>query len=123
MFNVKAALKEARNHLREHRYVEAMKQCQKILQEKTDNYTALVMLAAALREIKEHKSQTPVALKKAIDLNPDNPLAWQGLVAYYEKEPDNAEAWIWLVPAYCKLLQLDRYIPIIQIIKSCVKLD
>ncbi|XP_043287531.1 tetratricopeptide repeat protein 37 [Venturia canescens] len=107
MADVKAALKEARNHLREHRYVDAMKQCQKILKDGKDNYTALIILAAALREIEEHKAQTPVALKKAIDLNPNNPLAWQGLISFYEKEPDNVTAWTWLVPAYCKLLQLD----------------
>lgn len=106
--DVKAALKEARNHLREHRYRDAMKRCQTVLKEEKDNYIALVILAAALREIDEYKGETPAVLKQAIDLQPGTPLAWQGIVSFYEKEPDNAAAWNWLVPAYCKLLQLER---------------
>ena len=49
---------------------------------------AMVFLGLSLQEIGpiEH---TPKAFQKAIDLCPSNPLAWQGLINYYEKQETN----------------------------------
>ena len=106
---VKAGLKAARNHLRENQYIEAVKQCKEILLLDGTNYMALVMLAAGLKELADYKNQTPMALMKATTIQPNTPTAWQGIVAYYEKEnlqSDNDI--ICLLSAYCKLLQIDR---------------
>ncbi|CAG5092823.1 Similar to TTC37: Tetratricopeptide repeat protein 37 (Homo sapiens) [Cotesia congregata] len=103
----KIALKEIRSCLDEHQYVEAMKKCQKLLKTDKKNYMALILLGAAMKDIDQYKSQAPLAYRKAIDLQPDNPLAWRGLVKFYEGQPGNVETWRELVPAYCKLLKLD----------------
>lgn len=106
--DVKALLKQAKEHLKEKEYVIAVKACKKILKEEKGNYNALVLMAAAMREVEEYKLQVPNTLKKAVHVQPDNPLAWHGLLVYYESQPDNADIWIELVPIYCKILQLDR---------------
>lgn len=106
--DIKVALKEIRSCLDDHQYVEAMKKCQKLLKMDKKNYMGLIMLGAAMKDIDEYKSQAPLAYKKAIEVQPDNPLAWRGLVKFYEGQPGNVETWRELVPAYCKLLKLDR---------------
>lgn len=45
---------------------------------------AFVFLGLSLQEVGP-LDHTPKAFQKAIDLNPSNPLAWQGLISYYEK--------------------------------------
>lgn len=104
----KIALKEARAYIKNNEPAKAMEVCQKVLKNEKKNYTALVLLAVAMKEINEYKAQVPLALKKAIELQPDNPLAWQGLVSHYEKQTENMETWSSLLPVYCKLLQIDR---------------
>ncbi|KAK0096871.1 hypothetical protein PV326_004037 [Microctonus aethiopoides] len=107
----KSVLKEARSLLNECKYVEAMQKCQKLLKENKTNYTALVLLGAAMHSIDEYKSQSPLAYKKAIALQPNNPLAWRGIVAFYESGPCNHDTWLELIPAYCKLMQLESTSP------------
>ncbi|XP_015592231.1 tetratricopeptide repeat protein 37 [Cephus cinctus] len=104
---IKATLKEARELLKQKEYKETVKKCKKVLKEDKSNYVALVLLGAAMQEIDEVRSQAPLAMKKAIDTQPNNPLAWQGLIAFYEREPDIETTWIELIPAYCKLLQIN----------------
>lgn len=108
--DAKAALKEAKAYLKDGDCLKAMETCQKILKHNKNNYNALVVMSVAMKDINGHKAQAPNALRKAIELQPDNPLAWQGLVAYYEKQPDNLDTWTPLLPVYCQFLQIDRSI-------------
>lgn len=106
--DVKVLLKEARESFKQNEYVETMKKCKKVLKKDKNNYTALVLLARAMQEVEEFKSQVVLVLQKATEVQPNNPLAWQGLVAHYEKVSQDNEDWEKLAMAYCKLLKLDR---------------
>lgn len=106
--DVKVLLKEARESFKQNEYLEAMKKCKKVLKKDKGNYAALILLARSMQEVEEFKSQVSLALQKAVEVQPTNPLAWQGLAAYYEKAPQNHDNWEKLALAYCKLLQLDR---------------
>lgn len=106
--DIKVLLKEARETFKQNEYLETMKKCKKILKKDKNNYMALILLARAMQEIEEFKSQVALVLQKAVEIQPNNPLAWQGLVAYYEKVSQNNDNWGKLALAYCKLLQLDR---------------
>lgn len=106
MSDIKILLKEARESFKQNEYLEAMKKCKKILKKDRSNYAALVLLARSMQEVEEFKSQVSFILQKAIEVQPNNPLAWQGLVAHYEKVPQ--DNWEQLAVAYCKLLKLDR---------------
>lgn len=109
--DVKILLKEARESFKQNEYLETMKKCKKILKKDKNNYTALILLARAMQEIEEFKSQVALVLQKAVEIQPNNPVAWQGLVAYYDKTPQDNDNWGKLALAYCKLLQLDSDSP------------
>ncbi|XP_050460410.1 tetratricopeptide repeat protein 37 isoform X1 [Cataglyphis hispanica] len=109
--DIKILLKEARESFKQNEYLETMKKCKKVLKKDKNNYTALILLARAMQEIEEFKTQVVLVLQKAVEIQPNNPLAWQGLVAYYEKMPQDNDNWEKLVLAYCKLLQLDSDSP------------
>lgn len=96
--DVKALPKQPKEHLKEKKYVIAVRACKKMLKKENRNYNALVLIAAAMREFEEYKLQVPNTLKKAVYVQPDNPLVWHGLFVYYESQPDNADIWIELVP-------------------------
>ncbi|KAF3430707.1 hypothetical protein E2986_08054 [Frieseomelitta varia] len=104
---IKLALKEARETFKENNYIDVIKKCKKILKKDQNNYAALMLLAAAMKEIDEYKSQVPLVLQRGIQIQADNPLAWHGLVAYYEKNLDNNDCYNQLLLAYCKLLQIE----------------
>ncbi|XP_046427826.1 tetratricopeptide repeat protein 37 isoform X2 [Neodiprion fabricii] len=104
---MKLGLKEARELIKQKEFKEAIKRCKTILKEDKQNYVALVLLGAAMQEVEELRSQAPLALKKAAELQPNNILAWQGLVAFYEREPSNHSALLELITAHSKLLQVD----------------
>ncbi|XP_046597387.1 tetratricopeptide repeat protein 37 isoform X2 [Neodiprion lecontei] len=104
---MKLGLKEARELIKQKEFKEAIKRCKTILKEDKQNYVALVLLGAAMQEVEELRSQAPLALKKASELQPNNILAWQGLVAFYEREPSNHSALLELITAHSKLLQVD----------------
>ncbi|XP_014485629.1 PREDICTED: tetratricopeptide repeat protein 37 [Dinoponera quadriceps] len=108
---VKALLKEARESFKQHEYMETIKKCRKIVKSAKTNYPALVLLAAAMQEMEEFKPQVMMVLQKAVKLQPTNPVAWQGLVAHYEKAPVDDDNWKMLAQAYCKLVQLDSDSP------------
>ncbi|XP_070156887.1 superkiller complex protein 3 [Polyergus mexicanus] len=109
--DIKILLKEARESFKQNEYLETMKKCKKVLKKDKNNYTALILLARAMQEIEEFKSQVALVLQKAVEIQPNNPLAWQGLVAYYEKMSQDNDNWEKLALAYCKLLQLDSDFP------------
>ncbi|XP_076666464.1 superkiller complex protein 3 isoform X3 [Andrena cerasifolii] len=104
---IKVALKEARKSFKQNEYSDVIKKCKEILKKDKDNYSALVLLAASMKQIEEYNSQVPLILQKAIKIQPDNPLAWQGLAAYYEKHCNSNDCCSELMSAYNKLLQMD----------------
>ncbi|NP_001153421.1 tetratricopeptide repeat domain 37 isoform X1 [Nasonia vitripennis] len=106
--DTKTILKEARELLKQKEFNTTIKICKKVLKEDKRNYNALVLMGAAMREVKELKSQVPKTLKKATDIQPDNPLAWHGLLVHYEGEPNSIEICAELIPVYNKLLQLEK---------------
>lgn len=104
---IKITLKEARAAFKENKYLDVIKKCKKILKKDQCNYGALMLLAAAMKEIDEYKSQVPLILQKGIQIQADNPLAWHGLITYYEKNLDDNDCYNKLILAYCKLLQIE----------------
>lgn len=104
----KAGLKEARELIKQKEYKDAIRKCKSVLKEDKNNYVALVLLGAAMQEVDELRAQAPLALKKASEIQPNNILAWQGLVAFYERESVNDSTLIELITAQSKLLQLDK---------------
>ncbi|XP_077270060.1 superkiller complex protein 3 isoform X1 [Temnothorax americanus] len=109
--DIKILLKEARESFKQNEYLEVMKKCKKVLKKDKSNYAALVLLARSMQEVEEFKSQVSLVLQKAVEVQPNNPLAWQGLAAHYEKAPQDHDNWKKLALAYCKLLQLDSDSP------------
>jgi superkiller protein 3 len=79
----KASLKAARDEIRSKNYEKAAEQCRNVLKWEPMNYNALVMLGAAAQELGDYASAKE-ALKRAIDGQPDQVTAWQGLRALYE---------------------------------------
>jgi superkiller protein 3 len=79
---------------------------QAVLKEDRENYIGLVLLGAALQE-SDQKDQAPNAYHKAIEVSPDQPLAWQGLAVFYEKENSykNAEC---LASVYKHLISIEK---------------
>nr|XP_031849957.1 tetratricopeptide repeat protein 37 [Nomia melanderi] len=104
---IKVLLKEARQLFKENEYSSVIKKCKKILNIEKNNYGALILLAAAMKNFEEYNSQVPLVLEKAIKIEPYNPLAWQGLIAYHDKNLNDDECRNKLVSCYCKLLQID----------------
>lgn len=78
---------------------------QTIIKEDPSNYMALVFLGLALQEVGP-VDQAPKAFQKAINLNPSNSLAYQGLISYYEKLNKN-DLKPELVKAYTSYLSLE----------------
>ncbi|XP_012257142.2 tetratricopeptide repeat protein 37 isoform X1 [Athalia rosae] len=102
----KASLKEARDLINQKEYKVAIRICKNVLKEDKSNYVALVLLGAAMQEVEELRSQAPLALKKATELQPNNIVAWRGLVTFYERDPSNPAALLELITASSKLLEL-----------------
>lgn len=64
-----------------------------------------------MQESDQHE-EAPKAYRRANEVSPDQPLAWQGLVSYCEKHkktitPDVEED---LLKAYAHLIPLDRFL-------------
>ncbi|XP_073933157.1 superkiller complex protein 3 [Castor canadensis] len=81
---VKTALKSARDAIRNKEYKEALKHCKTVLKQEKNNYNAWVFIGVAAAEL-EQPDQAQGAYKKAVELEPDQLLAWQGLASLYEK--------------------------------------
>lgn len=66
----------------------------------------LVFFGVSLQEVSPN-NQAPNAFKRAIQINSDNILAWNGLANYYEKQEDG-ESKKELINVYIKMLDLER---------------
>ncbi|KAF8891676.1 TPR-like protein [Infundibulicybe gibba] len=85
---VKNKIKLARDALGKKDYISAKDAAEQVLGYEPDNYHANVFLGLALSELGE-KEGSEKAYQKAIELNPEQQLAWQGLSKLYER----AEGW------------------------------
>ncbi|NWH60477.1 TTC37 protein, partial [Geococcyx californianus] len=101
---VKAALKSARDAIRNKEYKEALKHCKAVLKQDKNNYNAWVFIGLAAAEL-EQPDQAKGAYKKAVDLEPNQLLAWQGLANLYEKT-SQIDVKAELADVYEKLLEL-----------------
>ncbi|CAM9116435.1 unnamed protein product [Lampetra planeri] len=81
---VKAALKGAREAIKNKEFKEALKHCKAVLKLEKNNYNAWVFIGLAASEL-EQPDQAHTAYKKAVELEPEQLLAWQGLANLYEK--------------------------------------
>ncbi|XP_067002861.1 tetratricopeptide repeat protein 37 [Anabrus simplex] len=102
---IKSALKEAREAIKNKDYNKSLQICKAILKADRNNYVGLVLFGVSLQET-DKKSQAPNAFNKAIELSPKQPLAWQGLASYYEKD-DSKESQKALLNVYAQLLSLE----------------
>ncbi|KAG0345117.1 Superkiller protein 3 [Podila humilis] len=100
MSTVKVNLKNARDSITSKNYEDAVKWCQKVLDWESSNYNALVFLGVAYQNLGDAVNAED-SFKKAIQSNPEHPLARQGLINFYEK----LERWNDLIPALEEMLQ------------------
>ncbi|KAG6862290.1 hypothetical protein C0995_015987 [Termitomyces sp. Mi166 len=100
---VKSKLKAARDALGKKDYEAARSAASQVLDYETDNYNATVFLALSLLELGEHE-KSEQAYRRATTLNPENPLAWQGLSKYYEQR----EEWEKYADSLLHLIELYR---------------
>ncbi|KAK5613394.1 hypothetical protein CRENBAI_022565 [Crenichthys baileyi] len=101
---VKAALKSAREAINNKEFKEVLKHCKTVLKLEKNNYNAWVFIGKAASEL-EQPDQSQAAYKKAVELEPDQLLAWQGLANLYE----NTDQWDFkdeLPNVYQKLVEL-----------------
>uniref|UniRef100_A0A7N6FGT2 Tetratricopeptide repeat domain 37 n=1 Tax=Anabas testudineus TaxID=64144 RepID=A0A7N6FGT2_ANATE len=101
---VKAALKSARDAIKNKEFKEALKHCKAVLKLEKNNYNAWVFIGLAASEL-EQPDQSQSAYKKAVELEPDQLLAWQGLANLYEKT-DQWDFKVELPNVYQKLVDL-----------------
>ncbi|XP_054254342.1 SKI3 subunit of superkiller complex protein isoform X3 [Indicator indicator] len=101
---VKAALKSAREAIRNKDYKEALKHCKAVLKQEKNNYNAWVFIGLSAAEL-EQPDQAKGAYKKAIEYEPNQLLAWQGLANLYEKS-NQADVKGDMAEVYQKLLEL-----------------
>ncbi|KAM4576471.1 tetratricopeptide repeat protein 37 [Odontesthes bonariensis] len=101
---VKAALKSAREAIKNKEFKEALKHCKTVLKLEKTNYNAWVFIGLAASEL-EQPDQSQTAYKKAVELEPEQLLAWQGLANLYEKT-DQWDFKIELPNVYQKLVEL-----------------
>ncbi|TFK44590.1 superkiller protein 3 [Crucibulum laeve] len=102
---VKNQLKLARDALGKKDYVAAKKAANQVLDYEGDNYTAHVFLALSLLELGEFDESERI-YRKAVELNPDQPLAYQGLSKFYERREHwdrYAESLMSLIDLYARL--------------------
>ncbi|XP_056138485.1 tetratricopeptide repeat protein 37 isoform X2 [Lampris incognitus] len=81
---VKAALKNAREAIKHKEFKEALKHCKAVLKLEKNNYNAWVFIGLAASEL-EQPDQAQTAYRRAVELEPEQLLAWQGLANLYEK--------------------------------------
>ncbi|KAJ3501664.1 hypothetical protein NLJ89_g9238 [Agrocybe chaxingu] len=80
----KSNLKAAREALSKKDYANAKKHASQVLDFEPDNYNGHVFLGLALLELGENDESEQI-YRKAIELNPTQPLAWQGITSFYER--------------------------------------
>ncbi|XP_077378544.1 tetratricopeptide repeat protein 37 [Festucalex cinctus] len=101
---VKAALKSAKEAIKSKEFKEALKHCKTVLKLEKNNYNAWVFIGLAASEL-EQPDQAQTAYRKAVELEPEQLLAWQGLSNLYEKT-DQWDFKIELPNVYQKLVEL-----------------
>ncbi|XP_038559572.1 tetratricopeptide repeat protein 37 [Micropterus salmoides] len=101
---VKTALKSAREAIKNKEFKEALKHCKAVLKLEKNNYNAWVFIGLAASEL-EQPDQAQTAYKKAVELEPEQLLAWQGLANLYEKT-DQWDFKLELPNVYQKLVDL-----------------
>ncbi|KAJ7594704.1 TPR-like protein [Mycena floridula] len=104
---VKAKLKSARDALSKKDYAGARDSSLKVLEYEPDNYNANVFLGLADLELGDLQNSEQ-AYRKAVDSNPDQSLAWQGLAKFYER----VENWEKYAETLQKLIQLSSSDPV-----------
>lgn len=97
-------MKSARDAIRNKEYKEALKHCKAVLKQEKNNYNAWVFIGLAAAEL-DQRDQAKGAYKKAIELEPNQLLAWQGLANLYEKS-NKTDVKEDLAEVYQKLLEL-----------------
>ncbi|XP_055938713.1 SKI3 subunit of superkiller complex protein-like [Argiope bruennichi] len=101
---IKSSLKQAREAIKEKDFKAALKYCKSVLKSDKNNYNAWVFVGAAAQEI-DQPEQAEAAFKRAIEISPDQLLAWQGLCSFYEKH-ETKENIPELCSVYLKLLEM-----------------
>nr|XP_006811551.1 PREDICTED: tetratricopeptide repeat protein 37-like [Saccoglossus kowalevskii] len=104
---IKNLLKNAKESIKNKDYKDALKHCKAVLKQDKGNYNAWVFVGVSAGEM-DQPEQARMAYKKAIDSDPQQILAWQGLCAFYEKHN---------IPAFKADLQ-DTYIKMMQIYEN-----
>lgn len=101
---VKSALKSARDAIKNKEFKEALKHCKAVLKIEKNNYNAWVFIGLSATEL-EQPDQAQMAYRKAVELEPEQLLAWQGLANLYEKI-DQWDFKVELPNVYQKLVEL-----------------
>ncbi|KAK9891017.1 hypothetical protein WA026_013350 [Henosepilachna vigintioctopunctata] len=104
--DIKAQLKKAREAINKKDYKKAVDICKDVLNEDKNNYIALVFLGLSIQETIPNNArtrETEKAFRKAIEIDSDNLLAWNGLANYFEKF-DTAEAKLELIKIYAFII-------------------
>ncbi|KAJ8029553.1 Tetratricopeptide repeat protein 37 [Holothuria leucospilota] len=120
----KAALKSAKEAIKNKEYKEAIKFCKIVLKEDKSHYNGLVFVGVAATELGQ-PDQGIAAYKKAIDADPNQELAWQGLCSLYEKS-ENPEHKAVLAETYPQLMKIydgkddTKWMKIVQKLIQCL---
>ncbi|KAG0211885.1 Superkiller protein 3 [Mortierella sp. NVP41] len=100
MATVKVNLKNAREAIAAKKYDDALKWTDKVLDNDSENYMGLVFTGLAYQNLGQ-ADKGEAAFKKAIAVNPELPLAREGLINFYDK----LEKWDELILALESMLQ------------------
>eukprot|EP00118_Oscarella_pearsei_P013030 m.100186 g.100186 ORF g.100186 m.100186 type:complete len:1137 (+) comp37085_c0_seq8:16-3426(+) len=96
---VKAELKAAREAIRQKLYKDALKHCKNALKLDKSNYNALLFFGKCASEM-DQPDQARSAFRKAIEVDQEQPLAWQGLAALLEQNEKNDDFQTELLDVY-----------------------
>ncbi|KAE8260113.1 hypothetical protein A4X13_0g561 [Tilletia indica] len=100
---VKSKLKASRDAIKNEDWQQAADNAKTVLEYEPDNYNAIVFQALALLRLEKYEDSES-AYRKAIELQPETVLAWQGLEKFYDarNQPEKR--------AECALKQADIYL-------------
>ncbi|XP_077514565.1 tetratricopeptide repeat protein 37 isoform X2 [Amblyomma americanum] len=102
---LKQALKDARDAIRQKEFKAALKHCKTALKLDKECYMAWVFVGAAAQEINQ-LDQAVAAFQRACSISPDQVLAWQGVCALYEKNQNIGDFENDRHSVYMKLIEL-----------------
>ncbi|XP_064110497.1 superkiller complex protein 3-like [Macrobrachium nipponense] len=89
MAEVKAALKDAKKAMKDNDFESVMKHCKIVLKHDRKNYNGLVIFGRACQELGK-PDDSKKALMLATQVDPESPVAWQGLKKLCDEHPDIA---------------------------------